>query len=92
MLQHSALGQTARFERFAAEMLFYMASGRRIDPDRAERFSVQVDAIYANPFVPVKKQPQTAEEIKQYISGRIDELLHGGVNHGSDDACREDHA
>ena len=92
-MEHEALGQRARFERYAAEMLYIIAAGEHIDTKKAERFGAQVDKVYANPFVKRKKEPETAAEIKAHLIERIDELLSGGVTtHGSDDAGREDHA
>lgn len=93
LVEHEALGQRARFERYAASMLYAIAAGIKIDTDRVERFGAQVDKVYANPFVTKKQEPRTAAEIKAHLIERIDELLSGGVEtHGSDDAGREDHA
>lgn len=75
LVTHEVLGQHARFERFAAEMLFMIATGNKIDPDRSERFSAQVNEVYRNPFEPVKYEPRTAAEIKAHISERIREAL-----------------
>ena len=45
-----------------------IAAGQKIDTDRAERFGVQVDKLYVNPFEKrtKKRQPYTAKEIKEY--------------------------
>jgi len=77
LLEHDTLGQHARFERYAAELLFILAAGEHIDKDKAERFAEQVDRVYKNPFAAEKKE-MNAEEIKQHISGRITALLNGG--------------
>lgn len=69
------LGQRARFERFAAEMLYFIAAGVRINTDRCERFSRQVEDLYANPFVKKKQEPRTAAEITQYVAHRIEEAI-----------------
>lgn len=68
------LGQTARFERFISRMMFILASGQHIDPDKTEDFSGQVEAAYKNPFevMQTKRQPKTTEEIKQYILCRLE--------------------
>lgn len=68
------MNQQARFERFAADMLFSIASGIKIDAEKSPRFRVQIDEIYANPFEKKKAKntkPMTADEIKQYIRGKI---------------------
>lgn len=83
LLEHEALGQTARFERFVARLLFTIAAGEHIDKDRSEQFSAQVDAVYANPFKEAEKE-MTAEEIKGYVVHKLEGLLHG-----SNDACGE---
>lgn len=84
LLEHDVIGQRARFERFAAEMLYMIAAGARIDTNRVDRFGIQLDEIYRNPFEK-KEQPMTAEEIKRYIIKRLvgtDGLTEpGGENH-----------
>ena len=65
------LSQEARFERFAADMLFAIASGIKIDKDKSPRFGQQVDEIYANPFTRKQNEQMTAAEIKEYIRGKI---------------------
>lgn len=71
-MQREALGQRARFERFAANMLYTIASGRNIDTDRVETFGAQLDEVYSNPFGKKKeKGPQTAAEVKDYILDKI---------------------
>ena len=72
LVQRETMGQRARFERFAANMLYMIASGRNIDTDRVETFGAQLDEIYANPFGAKKeKGPQTAAEVKDYILDKI---------------------
>ena len=78
MLQHDAFSQTARFERFAANLLYTIAAGKQIDPDKAERFGTQVDEVYKNPFTYHEEQPMTAAEIKQHLLDKIHELRTGG--------------
>lgn len=67
--------QRARFERFAADMLYIIAAGSRIDPDRTERFGKQVEDVFRNPFVKQVKKPETAAEIKEYMIKKIEETL-----------------
>lgn len=54
-----------------------IAAGVKIDTNKVERFGVLVDRIYENPFS-VSKEPKTAAEVKQYLIGKIDQLLNGG--------------
>ena len=82
------LGQTARYERYMAELMFFVASGKQIDPDRSPRFNEQVEKIYGNPFKKPQK-PRTAKEIKDHILTRIREL-RGVKKSGSAEAERED--
>ena len=77
ILEHESLGQTARFERFAAGLLHLIAAGQKIDPDKTPKFSAQVDEVYRNPFIQEEK-PMTADEIKQHIVDVIHELKNGG--------------
>lgn len=56
-------------------MLYHIATGTTLDPDRTTRFADLVDRIYADPFK--KKQPETPEEIKAHIVGKIRELRGG---------------
>ena len=86
------MSQQARFERFAASMLYAIAAGSKIDTDKTEPFSRQVNDLYRNPFEEKqqKKQPETAAEIKAYIRGKIRELR--GKTNGSAEPCSENHA
>jgi len=61
------MGQTARWQRFCADMLYAIAAGRHIDTDRTPKFWPQVDEVYRNPFRKEKQQPKTAEEIKEHM-------------------------
>lgn len=70
LVDHEANGQQARFERFMADMIFFLAGGQHIDTERTARFGEQLDKLYENPFEK-KKQPQTAAEIKAYILGKV---------------------
>ena len=69
LLEREALGQTARLERFAARLLYIIAAGRHIDTDQTEDFRPQTEAAFENPFEKKRqrRQPETAEEIKQYV-------------------------
>ena len=87
LLEHGALCQQARYERFMARMMFWLAGGKHIDTDATEGFEAQVEAVYANPFEKKKEQPMTAEEIKLHVL----RLLGWRENDGSDDAgCEAD--
>ena len=66
ILEHEALGQTARFERYVADLLYVLACGGHIDSKQAQRFGDVVDRVYHSPFEE-NRGPQTAAEIKQYI-------------------------
>ncbi len=73
-------------------MLFMIATGQKIDPDKAERFGVQVDEIYQNPFKKTAKL-NTAADIKSHILSLIrkaKKMLEG--KHGPDDPGSENHA
>lgn len=74
LIEHDTLGQRSRFERYAADMLYTIAAGMKIDTDKATRFWDQVDKVYENPFDRKiqKKQPYTAEEIKQYLICKLE--------------------
>ena len=85
-------GQRARFERFAADLLFTIASGKHIDDVRSVRFGKILDELYANPFEKKAKQPQTKAEITEYISKKISDLIEEETRrerHGPDDAGGE---
>lgn len=69
-----------------ADLMFVLASGEKIDKDRAERFAAQVDSVYENPFKKKTRKKMTAAEIKQHIIDKIDDLLKSEEQHGSDDA------
>ena len=72
LIQYEVMGQRARFERFSADMLFVIASGERIDKDRAPHFADILEKTYANPFEKKQNQPMTAAEIKQYILEKLE--------------------
>lgn len=63
------MGLQARYEMFMARMMYVIASGKHIDDSVTDDFRSQIDAVYKNPFEKKnrKRQPQTAEEIKQYV-------------------------
>lgn len=77
LLKHEVLGQRARYERYTADLLYMIAAGVKIDTSKVERFGTIVDKVYENPFI-VSKEPKTAAEVKQYLIGKIDQLLNGG--------------
>lgn len=84
ILERETLGLHARFERFAAKMLYAIAAGWKIDTERVPQFCEEIEKLYVNPFEKRVPQPQTAAEIKEYVLNRVEELLHG-----SDDAGGE---
>lgn len=67
LLEWEETNQTAQFERFVASLTRTMAAGQHVDPDVSPRFSELMEETRRNPFEKRKKQPQTAEEIKQYV-------------------------
>lgn len=71
LLEHQVYGQTARWERFMANVAYVIATGAKLDTKRAEPFSNQIDDIFRNPFEEKKKQPQTAQEIVDYVLGLL---------------------
>lgn len=84
------MSQSARFERFAASMLYTIASGAKIDTDKTEPFWKQVEELYANPFERKAAQPVTAEEIKAHVLKKIRELR--GKRDGSSEPGSENNA
>lgn len=84
------MSQSARFERFAASMLYTIASGAKIDTDRTVPFWKQVEELYANPFERKADQPVTAEEIKAHVLKKIRELR--GKRDGSSEPGSENNA
>lgn len=66
-------------------MIYVLATVGHVDPNMTERFGVQVDSVYANPFRK-KQKKMSAAEIKQHVIDRIDDLLKSEGHHGSDDA------
>ena len=73
LMAHEVYGQTARFQRFAASMLYAIAGGRKIDLDRTEPFGRQIEDIYRNPFRRRGVGLQTRKEIEEYIIRRLTE-------------------
>lgn len=68
--------------------MFFVASGKQIDPERSPRFAEQVEKVFKNPF----KKPQkarTAAEVKEHILTRIREL-RGVKKRGSAETERKD--
>lgn len=95
LLEHETMGQRARFERFAADMLYTIAAGAKVDTNRVTRFGVQLEEVYRNPFRKKAPELKTAAEIIQHVCDRIDELLAGATeedNNGSDETRGENHA
>ena len=73
ILHHMVHGEQARFQRFVADKLFWIAAGKKIDANKSERFGRQLEDIYRNPFKPRPAGPQTRQEIEQYIIKRLTE-------------------
>lgn len=71
------MGPEARWRRFTADLLHILAAGQHIDPERTPKYGEILNEIYHNPFEKKLPQPETAEEIKAYIVGRLEELIHG---------------
>lgn len=58
-----------------AEMMHVIASGAHIDADRTERFGVQLEVVYANPFERTQKSKKmSSAEIKDYVLDKIAKL------------------
>ena len=85
-------GHEARFERYAADMLYVIASGNRLDTDKAERFGKILEDVYRNPFEKAKKL-MTASEIKEYLIAKIDKTIKemGEESNGFNDISGENH-
>ena len=73
LMVHEVYGQTARFQRYAASMLYAIAGGQKIDMNRTEPFGRQIDDIYRNPFQRRGVGLQTRKEIEEYIIRRLTE-------------------
>lgn len=56
-----------------------IASGRKLDTEQSETFRDIIAKVYKNPFEKQREQPQTAEEIKEYIVGRLMEVINGSA-------------
>lgn len=54
-----------------ANMAYVTASDRKLDTNKAEPFSDQIDEIFKNPFKVQKKKPQTTQEIYDYVLGLL---------------------
>ena len=72
-MEHEVYGQTARFQRYAASMLYAIAGGQKIDMNRTEPFGRQIEDIYRNPFRRRGVGLQTRKEIEEYIIRRLTE-------------------
>ena len=72
LLEWEETNQTAQFERFMASLMRVVAAGQHIDPDVSPRFSGIMEEAKRNPFEKRKRQPETAEEIKQYVLCRLE--------------------
>lgn len=70
-----------------ADLMWFVASGQKIDPERSPRFITQIEKMYKNPFK--EKDLRSAAEIKAHIIGRI-RKLRGVKKDGSAAAGRED--
>lgn len=86
LIERETLGQRSRFERFAADMLYFAAAGKQIDTDRTPRFADQLESVFKNPFEKAEKK-MTAEEIRQYTLNKIRGLLANirRENNGTDE-------
>lgn len=93
LLQRDVFGQRARWERYTANLLYVIASGQKIDENRAPQFGELLDEVYANPFEERIKEPTTTAEITAKICDDIKTLLAGmEEDNGSVQPCGEDHA
>lgn len=54
-------------------MLFWIASGKHIDPEKSPKYSEILEDLYRNPFEDAQKKPMTAAEIKQHLLQKIRE-------------------
>lgn len=63
-------GPRAKFERYAADMLYVVASKGQLDTDTAKRFGEILEEYYANPFEK-KKKKMSAADIKSYVSEKL---------------------
>lgn len=79
------MGQAARYQRYTAELLFVIASGQRIDPDKSPKFKDILQEIYRDPFEKKAPQPMTAEEIKSYLVRKMEDYINGSAA-----PCRKD--
>lgn len=70
ILAHCVAGQTARFERYAANLLYLIAAGRKIEQGELEPFGKQLDEIYRNPFKKMESE-MTAEEIRLSVVRKL---------------------
>lgn len=74
IMQHEALGQRARYERFMASMIYALAAGKKIDTARSKPFSELIDEVYANPFKNRRPEKEmSAQEIKDYIVSKLED-------------------
>lgn len=74
---HEAYGPRARFEHFAADMLYAIAAKGTIDTDKTRRFGELLEDVYRNPFEKRKADPKrdmSASEIKDYLVQKIRKL------------------
>ena len=76
------MGQTARFQRYTAELLRVIAAGQRIDPDKSTQFSEILREIYRNPFEKKAPELQTSDEILSYLVQRMEDIIHGSAAPG----------
>ena len=93
LIVYDVNGHRARFERYAADMLYVIASGNKLDTDKAERFSEILEDAYKSPFVRRKSKLRTAAEIKEYLIAKIDKTIKemGEESNGFNDISGENH-
>lgn len=75
-------------------MLYVIASGNRLDTDKAEMFGEILGDAYKNPFERFKKgNLKTATEIKGYLLEKIDKKIKEleEQSDGFDDIISENH-
>jgi len=73
LIVYDVNGHRARFERYAADMLYVIASGNKLDTDKAERFGIVLEDFYRSPFSHKTGKLKTAADIKAYLLQKIDE-------------------
>ena len=70
IMSHTVNGPEARFQRYAARMLWVMASGQHIDPKQSRTFADELEEVYKNPF---EKAVTTAQSVIDHVLKRLTE-------------------